>query len=298
MSVNEFLSKLKKEFPDSKIETEDDGWSSYAFTIDNDKIVRIPKKNIDGYKKEEKILHYLKDKISFEIPEVKVVEKINFSYALHKKLNGKKWDEETFKNLSKKEKNLFCFDIAKFLSEIHSVNIKEASKITDLTSIHIPNKKSFEYLEEFFSKDEIFILKDVVEKLDNSPIDAVLIHDDFQKTNSLVNENHRLKGIFDFNNVCIDDRYFDFTHIYNKDYLELLNITISHYKKLTGIEISLEKVKRFNLRSCVYNLAYLKETSTTERIIAENNWIIKEIRDFLQERNLKIKHMKEYEYDR
>jgi len=121
-------NQIQEMFPEQKIIAEADGWGSYAFSV-GEYIVRVPKKYIGGYQKEEKVLCFLKDKVSVEIPEVKVIVNDDLSYAIHKKIEGKNWNIKTYNALSPESQDLFCQDIASFFAELHQISVNDVAPL-------------------------------------------------------------------------------------------------------------------------------------------------------------------------
>ena len=98
-----YLEKfLAKEFKNEKITFEGEGWSSCAFTI-GENIARFSKSNdVSGYKKEQYICNFLQNKISLQIPQIKIIHG-DVNYSIHKKLIGENWSTETYNVLSDKK---------------------------------------------------------------------------------------------------------------------------------------------------------------------------------------------------
>ena len=270
----ELLIKLEEIFPSSNIVFEGEGWGSTAFAID-DKIIRVPRgeNSYDGYKKEEELLKFLKNKISFEIPEIKI-EYEPFFYSTHKKIEGLKWDITSFNLLNEREKDLFCEDIALFFAEIHSIDLNELQKEGNLKNYSKKNENfSYREVEESlknnFTEIEIQKFYELYLKIKKTN-DYALIHCDFYGGNSLIDENHRLKGVFDFGNSTVDDRTLDFLSLFYEDYFDLLDKVIKSYEINTNSRIDKNKIKSLKEFNVVGSLVYLaknpllKETKKEE----------------------------------
>jgi aminoglycoside phosphotransferase len=271
--LDNLKKQLEKTFPNEKIILETDGWASYDFTVGDD-IIRIPKSNIKGYEKERDVLKFLKGKISVEIPSIEVVKGDDLSYSKHKKIKGLNWDIKTFNKLSAKDKDLFCHDIAIFFAEIHRVSIEDILlEVPDLKKdeVSFPKDKISNCLKSDFSENEIEKVYIWIEELKEIKNDLVFSHQDFHSYNSLVDENHRLKCVFDFGNACIDDRSIEFNGLYWPDYTELLSSVIKHYKEITNIQVDLEKIKKINEARCIDIISYLGDNPEL-KIKKLNDW--------------------------
>ena len=246
MLTKRFLENfLKSKFNNQNIVFEGEGWGSFAFSV-GENIVRFPKSNdIYGYKKEEYILNFLQDKISFEIPKPKMVYD-DPTYIIHKKLLGENWSIDSYNKLSVNEKNLFCEDIAKFFYEMHSVNLSELNSnfIKKQDLLTIDNFISF--LKNDFTNKEIEKLYDYYLKVKKAGNDYVLVHQDFYEANSLVDKNHRLKAIFDFGNCEIAERCIEFKTLDYDFYKDLFDRVLNIYESISNIKINVDRIKELN----------------------------------------------------
>ena len=86
--------------------------------------------------------------------------------------------------------------------------------------------------------------------------DTVLVHKDFYEANTLVDENHRLKGVFDWANACIGNPEWDFMALYHPLYFPLLNKVLNFYQKETGRQITLTKIKEVSLANSLLCVQY------------------------------------------
>lgn len=246
MLTKQFLENfLKSKFNNQNIVFEGEGWGSFAFSV-GENIIRFPKTDdISGYKKEEYILNFLQDKISFEIPSPKIVYD-NPTYIIHKKLLGESWGINSYNKLSVNEKNLFCEDIAKFFYEMHSVKLNKLDKnfIKKQDLLTIDNFISF--LKNDFTNKEIEKLYDYYLKVKKAGNDYVLVHQDFYEANSLVDKNHRLKAIFDFGNCEITERCIEFRTLDYDFYKDLFDRVLSIYESISNVKINADRIKELN----------------------------------------------------
>lgn len=284
MNTEKVIKKIKELFPDKEIIKEADGWSSWAFSVGDRKIVRVAKGYFGNYEKEADILSFLKGRISVKIPQTEVVED-DFSYVIHDKIKGKDWGIGTYNNLSNKKKNLFCEDVAVFFSEIHSISLKEVDEeIPYLKDLSTQYKFSdiLETLKGQFSSKAFGKIEDKIRSNEDFNSGKVLVHKDFHSANSLIDDNHRLSGVFDFVNSGIIDVHYEFLSLYREVYMEFLNRLINIYKDITNTQISLRKMDLLKFIDNLNCLTYLEKNSSVKSDkIRDFNSKMKEVYDFL-----------------
>lgn len=246
MLTKQFLENfLKSKFNNQNIVFEGEGWGSFAFSVGKN-IIRFPKTDdISSYKKEEYILNFLQDKISFEIPKPKIVYD-NPTYIIHKKLLGESWSINSYNKLSVNEKNLFCEDIAKFFYEMHSVKLNELDKNFIKKQDLLTFDNFIDFLKDDFSSFEIEKLYNYYLKVKNAGSDYVLVHQDFYEANSLVDKNHRLKAIFDFGGCEIAERCIEFRTLDCDFYKDLFERVLSIYESISNVKINVDRIKELN----------------------------------------------------
>jgi len=261
METKEIYKKIQNIFPDQKIKEEKSGWCSWAFSV-GDKIIRIPKSGVDGYKTESKVLSFLKDYVSFEIPQTTIYEDKDFSYVVHEKLVGKEWSSNSYNKLNEESKKIFCQDIALFFSELHTIPLnKIEKKFPSLVKIDsgYDIETISELLKNEFSLKEVQQIQYKFQENQNTEKDMVLIHRDFHLGNSLVDRNHRLKGVFDFVNSGIYDRHCEFLSLFCETEMEMLKNITNVYKDITSIEINFNKLRTLKILDDLGALTYLEK---------------------------------------
>lgn len=284
VNIEDIYKKLNKLFPNKTIKKEHDGWTSWAFSV-GDKIIRIPKGNIQDYEWECRTLNLLKNKITAEIPQTKVIDG-DIPLIIHRKIIGKDWSLQSYNSLSQQAKHLFCEDIARFFSEVHNAISKDNESEFDYLKDRKPHYKTEVVLEKMqniltdIELQEIEKISKEIEFLDN---DRVLVHRDFYCDNSVVDENHRLKGVFDFLNAGIYNRHFDFLPLYCPDRIEMLTSVIELYEKMNSKKIHLEILKKLKLFGEANALVYLEiNPSIKKDKIKAFNRILKYLKDELK----------------
>lgn len=236
------------------------GASSIAYEV-NDYIVRFPLADTFRYQKEEILLPSLKPYINIQIPQIKFFnEKI--SYSVHKKIKGVEWGIKTYAALPIKRKKLFIEDIALFFYQLHNIPSSYFAKnlnISLLKPYSLPTEKElFSVLHDRLSSKQIqhlySYLQEIIQGHNNS---LVLCHKDFWRTNSVISDSHRLKGVFDFGNACFGERAEDFKTLFKPIYFSFLKEVLNVYNELTKENISFQRVKQLQEIECFYVFKYL-----------------------------------------
>lgn len=120
------------DFPDLKIDSInliENGWDNVVVEINSNLIFRFPKDSEVNFDVEVKVLDFLKDKISIQIPKIEFLGK-SFTYMSYRKAHGGNLTEAIFDSLSDAQKEKLTFDLANFLREMHgSISPDEAQKL-------------------------------------------------------------------------------------------------------------------------------------------------------------------------
>jgi aminoglycoside phosphotransferase (APT) family kinase protein len=278
-------NRLKELFPNEQITFGGEGWSSCAYSV-GDNIIRIQKQgNVSPCKKEARVLEFLNDKVTAcEIPQVKVVLE-PFPYSIHKKLLGNNWNINGFGNLNEKKKDLFAGDSALFLAQIHSVKLNELKKFIRLSELELPNYSHNDFIRTFesdFKSDEIDKIYDFFIEVSNNKKDIVLIHGDFWEANALVNDNYRLKCVFDFGNAVITNREMEFKCISeNSEYSDLYKRILKEYEKILNIKVDVDMIDKLYIRDCLDCIIFMANNGRKEE--NPTDWLryINILHDFL-----------------
>lgn len=240
------------------------GASSIAYEA-NGYIIRFPLADTFRYKKEEILLPLLKPYISVQIPQITFFDR-KICYSLHKKIQGLEWSIKTYLDLPIKSKKLFIEDIALFFSQLHNIPssyFTENFNITILKPYSIPAENElFSVFHNQFSSRQIqqlyFYLQEIIHDTNNS---SVLCHKDFWRTNSVVSDSHRLKGVFDFGNACFGERAEDFKTLFKPRYFSFLKEILNVYNEMTKENISFKRIKQLQEIECFYVFKYLNSFS-------------------------------------
>lgn len=249
---------LISEYGHASISLLGQGWSSIAFQV-NDFIIRFPKHNLRDYIKEQHICDILRNQTNIQIPNVNIQYTIH-PHAKHKKIIGKSWDASFLLRLSTNEKDLLAKDIGQYLYTIH----KNTSTYSAPTFVTI---KSSSLYKEFSNTVSSHILKTLLKEYKKAlilpPQKSVLIHGDLTSNNSLLNDQNRLYGVFDWCNCGMGDPLADFIPLYSEFTNDFILNIIYHYEKLSGKNFDLYRLKKLYLLRSMY-LLYWKNKNTLQ----------------------------------
>lgn len=203
------------------------GLDSIAYRVNNEYIFKMSKHDEarENLKKEIKVLNYLKEKLSLQIPTIEFYSE-KYSVCGYKEIKGERLTKEMYNSMSKEEQENLAHSIAQFLKELHSLPIPDIDdleldvngdykgdyeSLKELIYDDIP-KKSQKYLDSLFRR----ILSD--ERI--TKYERVLCHNDLS-CNHIIMQNNRVVGIIDFGDVAITDRDKDFIYLLENSSEEL-----------------------------------------------------------------------------
>lgn len=280
--LEEFLKNI---YPNKDILFVGGCWSSIAFIVD-DLVIRFPKKDITDYEAEAKILPYIRDKLSFAVPDVKISNNKEFPYAHHKALIGKKWDLNEIQSISNESFDNLTKDCALFFYDLHQISTEKVKAI-------IPNLKSH-YKRDLLTEDELWvILNQYISKQQFNSLyskyqravlyvsdDLIFSHGDFSGSNSLIDDDYKLVGIFDWASCGIEEREYEFFRFWNDDNM-FLDKVISYYEYFSKIKINKKRIKDIFLLD---NINILYAIHTREHLFSTResrmDWLMKNLRIF------------------
>jgi len=272
--LEEVKRSIEKIYPNEEVSIEAAGWFSYAFRV-GDSIVRVSKENKD-HKKEAKVFKFLKGKIKTPVPNIELKKVGDLDYSIHTRIDGNILNISEFNGLSEEGKNLFCYDIANFLVEMHSIPINTVPKEfqNPIVEEYCTLEKLQEVLGDEFSEKQIVRANRWVQDALTFPKDdLVFIHKDLYEKNILVDNKFRLAGIIDFAFAEVNDRSFDFFRLYNKESMDMLNRIISFYEAKMGVKVNMDKIEKLRKRALVTMYVRFKEDEEIQKEIP-GDWIL------------------------
>ncbi|MBN2789956.1 MAG: aminoglycoside phosphotransferase family protein [Candidatus Delongbacteria bacterium] len=223
MNRRHFAKMIRDEFPDidltiSRFITH--GWDHFVLISKDKKVLRIPKDNRYRFKfgNEIKLLKYLKNKVSVGIPYYKYISSTG-EFAGYDMLIGKDLTADTFKKLSRKDKELLAEQLGEFLTGLHNIPV---AKIGSMCVETVDNLKQFknlennikQYLHSKLSDNEIKLINSYMVTLKETfahNYTKVLVHNDLSGEHILWDRKNFKVNIIDFSDREIGDPAMDFT---------------------------------------------------------------------------------------
>lgn len=243
------------------------GVNSIAILINNEYIFRFPLQNSAtcDYLVEKHILDKIQPFIkTTKVPQIQIYQDTDDVFTCHKIIYGNDYSKMKKPNLQFKKK--LSKQLAKFLYELHSININNFKNIEtkqfDVYYYDIINKHKIlkELLQDDFVND-LDARVDYLLKYNNFNMeDNVLCHNDLHEENIIVNKNG-LAGIIDFTELCIKKRENDFGNLLAFDF-QLGLMLIKEYELLLNKQLDFEYI---------YNLQKIKCYSLFLWFVEHNN---------------------------
>ncbi|MCL2629664.1 MAG: aminoglycoside phosphotransferase family protein [Alphaproteobacteria bacterium] len=259
MSTKEKAFKfLFDNFPGMKISFFGEGWTSVAFLV-GDYIFRFAKEPeyLEKYKTAAKVISLVRPSLDIPISGITIVEGQDLIYTSHHYLRGNHWSQDEFAKLPADKQDAFVSDCARFLYKMHSMKIDPFTNDKSGKKPKTPNVVPFDVLENLMDgripKEDLKKIYKKYEDIAGLPAngDKVLLHGDFKGTNAVVNDDYRLIGVFDFENAKVGERASEFKYFYSPKNSMFLEKLLAEYKKLSGIEIDVQRLRDLCLRDCI-----------------------------------------------
>ena len=238
------------DFPDLKIDSInliENGWDNVVVEINSNLIFRFPKDSEVNFDVEVKVLDFLKDKISIQIPKIEFLGK-SFTYMGYRKVHGGNLTEAIFDSLSDEQKEKLTFDLANFLREMHgSISPDEAQKLgvedEDLPSY---SRSIKEVLPKRISDKQILDFTEATireyEGMIQEKVELVFLYNDLHTENMAFDATaKKLNGVFDFGDVMIGDMNMDFYPLYKFNPF-FMKAVAEKYQELTGRKLNLRRM--------------------------------------------------------
>lgn len=236
---DDFEKIIKKHFKDSKdIFQVKTGWTNFVYHVTSGKtsyFFRFPRNDFfsDALVKEYNFCVFLKGKISFKIPKLKLFYDNGRPYTLHREIKGESLSD-CYNELNDKEKQKLAKDIVKMVYEFANIDYKE-----------YPDK-NFQKVSNFLdnlsnvSQNGYDIKKhDFLKSLEKNHM--ILSHGDLNPGN-LILRNHKLVAVIDFAFAGISSEFVDISRIVGRTPSEFKDMIVSAYEKKFQTKIDLENI--------------------------------------------------------
>lgn len=236
---DDFEKIIKKHFKDSKdIFQVKTGWTNFVYHVTSGKtsyFFRFPRNDFfsDALVKEYNFCMFLKGKISFKIPKLKLFYDNGRPYTLHREIKGESLSD-CYNELNGKEKQKLAKDIVKMVYEFANIDYKEYpdknfQKVSNfLDNLSNVSQNGYDIKEHDFLKS-----------LEKNHM--ILSHGDLNPGN-LILRNHKLVAVIDFAFAGISSEFVDISRIVGRTPSEFKDMIVSAYEKKFQTKIDLENI--------------------------------------------------------
>ncbi len=236
---DDFEKIIKKHFKGStdifQVKT---GWTNFVYHVTSGKssyFFRFPRNDFfsDALVKEYNFCVFLRGKISFKIPRLKLFYDNGRPYTLHREIKGESLSD-CYNELSEKEKQKLAKDIVKMVYEFSNINYKEYpdknfQKVSNfLDNLSNVSQNGYDIKEHDFLKS-----------LEKNHM--ILSHGDLNPGN-LILRNHKLVAVIDFAFAGISSEFVDISRIVGRTPSEFKDMIVSAYEKKFQTKIDLENI--------------------------------------------------------
>ena len=268
LSKNDDIIEILTEFGPSDLEISQieplkHGWKNFVYLVNNDLVVRFPKSNKVNLVREAKILDILNQKISIPIPKINYLH-FDPSFITYDFIVGNTLGRDLLDHLNK---SLVSDQLADFFAKIHELAfsadllygldleeydylqeiedtlletnflISNVNSIIDFTQTHNLDLISREKLVDFI----LYWQEVSIAFLSDPNKETRLIHNDLHRKNILFNNDYKISGIIDFDEIKYGDLHLDFCNLVYSFDLDLVTEIMEKYTQITGQKLDFKK---------------------------------------------------------
>ena len=170
------------------------GWTNIVIEVTTDQgnyFFRFPRNPFWSQMiiKDATVCNFIEGKTSFYTPQMELhYDKKNRPFSVHKKIEGYTLGDRIY-HLSHTALTGVAYDIAKFIKELSSVDLRDAPELVKYPLSKFLKQLDYDHYETHIDDDH-----DYIEKTN----DAKLVHGDFNLGNILLDKNDHVVGIIDF----------------------------------------------------------------------------------------------------
>lgn len=274
--VKEAIEQLYPDFIIHTLEISGEGNDCIAYEINGNFIFKFPKHSRASINllNEVTVLKTIHNELSLPIPEVVFTgipsERCKMSFAGFTKINGVPLTPLLLKNLPEQYQEQAAKDLARFLNDLHSINIagfKSNLELNFREKIHEDHKKikwllSKELTGHHLKKVDDFY-RDILDNEIYFRYHPCLIHNDFSSDHILFDtEKNTICGIIDFGDAAISDPDNDFISLMEDDEeygMEFVSKILNYYRHKdipTVLEKYRMKEKYWSFEKIIYGKEY------------------------------------------
>ncbi len=223
------------------------GWDNEVIEVNKKYIFRFPKNRDFKLEKEIRALKELKGKLSMSVPDYEYIGQDN-TFVGYKKIPGHPITQDYLKGMDIKSRNRLAADIARFFYEFHAAlplviarRLLVNKEIIHWRPLVIKNKVLGRLVDENISNLLTTALKRHSEMYKHSR-NLIIAYNDLHGNNlAFDRQAGRLRGVFDFSDIAIEDISREFCSLFSADEHYCLKV-INNYEKLSGRKIDVRDV--------------------------------------------------------
>lgn len=218
------------------------GWTNIVYevsTSDGNYFFRFPRDDFWSRTivKDCALSQYIYGKTEFNTVKPTLYFDNNRPYSVHEKIEGTVLADK-MNELSQEEVNIISGEIAKFMYQLHNVNLKEY-KIEEQKESHL---NLVDFLNELLvlhvsEEDRKFWKFEEFSKKENN----CLVHGDLNSSNVLLDKDNHVSAIIDFGFAGYGNKYFDVARIIGRCPAQFKDSIVKNYEKYSSEKLD-EKV--------------------------------------------------------
>ncbi|MDR1254739.1 MAG: aminoglycoside phosphotransferase family protein [Puniceicoccales bacterium] len=238
-----FVNIIKRHLPNldaSTIKHIKTGWTNIVIEARDNKdtyFFRFPRNQFFARMmlKDFAFCSFMRDKVTFQFPNLKVFKDNERPFSMHKKIKG--WSlTERLKHLSRQAATNLAYDVAKFIQELNAINPQSLPKACNV------------YLSTFLDElskvdDNTYDLRQH-DALRSYEKEAHVVHGDLNPGNILLDENDKMIGIIDFAFAGVSNNHVDIARIIGRTGDSFTEAIIKAYQDTTGKQVNKKHVQK------------------------------------------------------
>lgn len=288
ITIDARLDLFKKQFPREKIRSvqEREGADHSVLEINHTWMCKSSKtpEGVALLHREVQLLRMLQGKMTTAVPLPLHYEE---NFLVYKKIPGSPLIAYSFYRLGNKQRSKLVFDIAQFLSQLHTVLTAEEIASLNLTKSNWP--WSFEKLQAHShhldnNKDLADVFDSIMKIYEEEaavPFQSTLIHNDMSIKNIIVDPlTGQLRGIIDFTDMAFDDPHLD-VRMRRENPIDYVKAVAFVYAMINKTEQNAQKMYAYYFATEFSRYFQCLEDGKAKEAQDVLNAIIKSIREFL-----------------
>mgnify|MGYP004638245899 CR=1 FL=1 len=238
---DDFFSIIQSHLPNairSSMEFIKTGWTNFVICASDGKdayFFRFPRNSFFAKMmiKDSAFCSFIKDKVTFQFPELKICYDQGRPFSMHRKIQG--WSlTERFKFLSRQAVTNLAYDIAKFIKELNQV---DPQSLPNTCNMYV--SKFLDELSYVDTNTYDFSKHNVLREIENN---AQVVHGDLNPGNIILDSNDRVVGFIDFAFAGISNNYVDLSRIIGRTHRDFEGPMIEAFENTLNTKVDLQRV--------------------------------------------------------